>query len=210
MAGALLAIRYAREHRVPFLGTCGGFQHAVLEYARDVLGWADAEHAETAPGASRAVISPLACALVEALGTIRLVPGTRIAPALSSANRSHFRGKSPARNFRRPSRSTPPPPGASARSRSVRESWDVCPPFGTAAGRFGTANRPFGTFAKVRNPGFTGLGTDGTAVHPQSPPLPPPQYQIANPPCSTSNAASSAWPSRACPQPAIGFPRSPR
>lgn len=81
MGGALLAIRYAREHFVPFLGTCGGFQHAVLEYARNVLGWADAEHAETAPGALRAVISPLACALVEALGTVRLVPGTRIAAA---------------------------------------------------------------------------------------------------------------------------------
>lgn len=29
----------------PF-GTCGGFQHAVLEYARNVLGWADAEHGQ--------------------------------------------------------------------------------------------------------------------------------------------------------------------
>ena len=81
MDGALLAIRYAREFPVPFLGTCGGFQHAILEYARDVLGWVDAEHAETAPGAARAVISPLTCALVEAVGTVRLVPGTRIAAA---------------------------------------------------------------------------------------------------------------------------------
>lgn len=38
--GALHAIRFAREQRRPFLGTCGGFQHAVLEYARNVLGWA--------------------------------------------------------------------------------------------------------------------------------------------------------------------------
>src|SRR5262249_32742396 len=45
-AGALRAIRHARERRVPFLGTCGGFQHAVLEYARDMLQWADAAHAE--------------------------------------------------------------------------------------------------------------------------------------------------------------------
>jgi CTP synthase (UTP-ammonia lyase) len=37
MAGALLAIRHARENAVPFLGTCGGFQHAVVEYARNVL-----------------------------------------------------------------------------------------------------------------------------------------------------------------------------
>uniref|UniRef100_UPI00398FBF3A glutamine amidotransferase-related protein n=1 Tax=Pseudomonas fluorescens TaxID=294 RepID=UPI00398FBF3A len=63
--GALRAIRFAREQRRPFLGTCGGFQHAVLEYARNVLGWADAEHGELAPDAPRAVIAPLACALVE-------------------------------------------------------------------------------------------------------------------------------------------------
>ena len=36
--GALTAIRYARENSIPFLGTCGGFQHAILEYARNVLG----------------------------------------------------------------------------------------------------------------------------------------------------------------------------
>ena len=81
MEGALLAIRHARESAVPFLGTCGGFQHAVVEYARNVLGWADAQHAETAPGAARAVISPLACALVEATGVVRLFPGSRIAAA---------------------------------------------------------------------------------------------------------------------------------
>lgn len=60
MEGALLAIRHAREAAIPFLGTCGGFQHAVIGYARNVLGWADAHHAETAPGAARAVISPTA------------------------------------------------------------------------------------------------------------------------------------------------------
>jgi CTP synthase (UTP-ammonia lyase) len=81
MDGALLAIRHARENAIPFLGTCGGFQHAVVEYARNVLGWADAEHAETAPGAARAVISPLQCALVEASGSVRLFPGTRIGSA---------------------------------------------------------------------------------------------------------------------------------
>lgn len=81
MNGALLAIRYARENAVPFLGTCGGFQHMVVEYARNVLGWADAEHAETAPDASRAVIAPLECTLVEATGSVRLVPESRIAAA---------------------------------------------------------------------------------------------------------------------------------
>lgn len=81
MDGALLAIRHARESATPFLGTCGGFQHAIVEYARNVLGWADADHAETAPDAERAVISPLACSLVEATDAVRFVPGTRIAAA---------------------------------------------------------------------------------------------------------------------------------
>ncbi len=63
MDGALLAIRYAREQKRPFLGTCGGFQHAIIEYARNVLGWADADPAETAPDAARPVIAPLQCAL---------------------------------------------------------------------------------------------------------------------------------------------------
>jgi CTP synthase (UTP-ammonia lyase) len=76
--GALTAIRFARETRLPYLGTCGGFQHAVLEYARNVLGWADAEHAETAPDARRAVIAPLECSLVEVADTVKLRPGTRI------------------------------------------------------------------------------------------------------------------------------------
>ncbi|AZF28212.1 CTP synthase [Pseudomonas sp. R2-60-08W] len=82
--GALRAIRFAREQRRPFLGTCGGFQHAVLEYARNVLGWADAEHGELVPGAKRAVITPLSCALVEANDTVRLEPYTRIAQAYGS------------------------------------------------------------------------------------------------------------------------------
>lgn len=82
--GALRAIRFAREQRRPFLGTCGGFQHALLEYARNVLGWADAEHGEVAPDAKRAVITPLTCALVEATDTLRLVPYTRIADAYGS------------------------------------------------------------------------------------------------------------------------------
>jgi CTP synthase (UTP-ammonia lyase) len=84
MEGALLAIQHAREAAVPFLGTCGGFQHAVVEYARNLLGWSDAEHAETSPDSSRAVISPLACALVEAVGTVRLFPGSRIAAAYAA------------------------------------------------------------------------------------------------------------------------------
>lgn len=82
--GALRAIRFARQAGVPFLGTCGGFQHAVVEYARHVLNWADADHAETAPEAERAVISLLECGLVEACETLNAVAGSRLAAAYGS------------------------------------------------------------------------------------------------------------------------------
>ncbi len=78
MHGALEAIRFARESGVPFMGTCGGFQHAVVEYARNVLKIREADHAETAPEATVPIIALLACSLVEQTGAIRLVPGTRI------------------------------------------------------------------------------------------------------------------------------------
>ena len=81
MEGALTAIRVARERHVPFIGTCGGFQHAVIEYARNVLGWDDAEHAETSPDAQRQVIVPLLCALVEVTDAVQLVEGSRLAQA---------------------------------------------------------------------------------------------------------------------------------
>lgn len=81
MEGALRAIRFAREAGRPFLGTCGGFQHAILEYVRNVLGWADAEHAETKPEAARPVITPLSCALVEKTDTIRIRQGSILAAA---------------------------------------------------------------------------------------------------------------------------------
>lgn len=84
-AGALRAIRFAREHQRPFLGTCGGFQHAVLEYSRNVMGWADAEHGETSPESARAVLTPLTCSLVEAVDGIHLRPGSLIANAYETS-----------------------------------------------------------------------------------------------------------------------------
>lgn len=80
-AGALAAIRFARETKRPFLGTCGGFQHALIEYARNVLGLVGADHAETNPTAATLVVTPLTCSLVEATGTLRLAPGSLIRAA---------------------------------------------------------------------------------------------------------------------------------
>ncbi|OOG59814.1 CTP synthase [Rhodanobacter sp. C03] len=86
MDGALTAIQVARERHVPFLGTCGGFQHVVIEYARNVLGWTDAEHAETAPQAQRQVIVPLLCSLVEVTDAVQLVAGSRLAQAYGTTS----------------------------------------------------------------------------------------------------------------------------
>jgi CTP synthase (UTP-ammonia lyase) len=78
MEGALKAIRFARKNGVPFLGTCGGFQHALIEYARNVLGILDADHAESNPDAAIRLIAPLSCSLVESQSTIELKEGSRI------------------------------------------------------------------------------------------------------------------------------------
>lgn len=78
MDGALMAIRYARENGVPFLGTCGGFQHALIEYARNVARISNADHAETNPDAETAIVTPLACSLVDAGGTVCFASGTRL------------------------------------------------------------------------------------------------------------------------------------
>lgn len=85
MEGALGAIRHAREGGIPFLGTCGGFQHALVEYARGVLGLAGADHAETSPGAEELVVAPLACSLVERTGGLRFREGSRLHRAYGRA-----------------------------------------------------------------------------------------------------------------------------
>jgi CTP synthase (UTP-ammonia lyase) len=77
--GALAAIRFARQTGRAFLGTCGGFQHALLEYAESVWGVERPAHAEVDPDAVDPVIAPLACRLVEESGEIRFEAGSRLA-----------------------------------------------------------------------------------------------------------------------------------
>jgi len=79
MDGALGALKYAREHRIPTLGTCGGCQHMIIEYARNVLGMGEADHAEENPDASVLLITPLACSNTGVKTTCLLTPGSRIA-----------------------------------------------------------------------------------------------------------------------------------
>jgi len=72
MQGALDAIRYARENELAFLGTCGGYQHAILEYARNALGLHGADNSETNPDTDFPLINALSCALIDKDDQIKL------------------------------------------------------------------------------------------------------------------------------------------
>src|SRR6266700_3501882 len=65
MDGDLRALRYARERHIPTLGTCGGCQHMIIEYARNVLGMSEADHAEEHPDASVLLITQITCSNTE-------------------------------------------------------------------------------------------------------------------------------------------------
>ena len=54
--GKIAAIKHARENGIPFLGICLGMQCTVIEYARDVLGWKNANSTEFDGGTSHPVI----------------------------------------------------------------------------------------------------------------------------------------------------------
>jgi len=74
--GVLTAIRAARIGGIPLLGTCGGFQYLAIEFARDVCGLSDVEHAEAAPQAPHHLIVPLDCSLRGEEDTVLVAPGT--------------------------------------------------------------------------------------------------------------------------------------
>lgn len=82
--GALEAIRWAREGRHPFLGTCGGFQHMLIEFARNVAGIAAADHSETNPGGPSLVVTPLSCSMAERKGGVHFAPGSLLGNAYPS------------------------------------------------------------------------------------------------------------------------------
>lgn len=81
LSRTLEAVRFAREHNVPTLGTCGGYQHLVIEFARNVCLISEAQHAEYDPYASRLIVSRLACSLAGRDMEVSLKPGSRTAAA---------------------------------------------------------------------------------------------------------------------------------
>jgi CTP synthase (UTP-ammonia lyase) len=86
--GALAAARTARENGIPYLGTCGGFQHALVEYARNVCGLTTVQHAEIAPDAADLLITPLDCSLAGHEEAVMVVPGTLAARILGPGRRT--------------------------------------------------------------------------------------------------------------------------
>ena len=64
--GKIIAARYAREHKVPFLGVCLGFQIATIEIARDMLGLTKANSTEFDPGTP----NPVICIMNEQKGIV--------------------------------------------------------------------------------------------------------------------------------------------
>jgi CTP synthase (UTP-ammonia lyase) len=78
MDGALDAIRVAREGGVPFIGTRGGSQHAVIEYARNVLGLEEAGHAEYDTDAPQPLVSALSCSPLGQTMRVRIEPGSKV------------------------------------------------------------------------------------------------------------------------------------
>ena len=69
------AIRRARENGIPFLGTCGGLQYAVIESVRNWLGGA-ASHEESDGVADDNVVTKLACSLYGEVRQVVPSPGT--------------------------------------------------------------------------------------------------------------------------------------
>lgn len=82
--GALLAIRHARENLIPYLGTCGGFQHALMEYSRNVLR-RSAAHQELDADAPHPLIVQLTCSLLGTKSTVLTEPHSWLATVLGGA-----------------------------------------------------------------------------------------------------------------------------
>ncbi|MDD3221898.1 MAG: CTP synthase [Lachnospiraceae bacterium] len=72
--GKITAIKYARENNVPFLGLCLGMQMAIVEFARNVIGYEDAHSAELNPTTTHPVIHimPDQHGITDLGGTLRL------------------------------------------------------------------------------------------------------------------------------------------
>jgi CTP synthase (UTP-ammonia lyase) len=74
--GVVAVIQWAREQKIPFLGTCAGLQFALIEYSCNVLRATNNTNAEMDPTAPDPLIAPLVCSLFGTDGDVSLVPGS--------------------------------------------------------------------------------------------------------------------------------------
>ncbi|MBR4653374.1 MAG: CTP synthase [Kiritimatiellae bacterium] len=97
--GKIAAIRYAREKKIPFLGICLGMQCTVIEYARDVLDWEDANSTEFDENTTHPVIDLMEeqRGITQKGGTMRLGAYPCLLKKGSLAARLYGRGARPAR-----------------------------------------------------------------------------------------------------------------
>ena len=65
MKNVIDTITYVRQNNIPTFGNCGGFQHMIIEYARNICGIFNADHEETNPESKELLISKLSCSLIE-------------------------------------------------------------------------------------------------------------------------------------------------
>ena len=84
--GVLLIIQYARENNIPLLGTCGGFQNILIEYARNKLMIEEAGHEEHDPNASKLVINKLTCSLVGQKGEVIIKSHSKVSGIYQKSN----------------------------------------------------------------------------------------------------------------------------
>lgn len=91
MEGVLNAVQYARAHNIPTLGTCAGFQHMLIEVARNLCGLDKADHEETSTENTDFVISKLTCSLVGQEEDLKVIDkDSKISELLP---KGHFKGK---------------------------------------------------------------------------------------------------------------------
>ena len=72
------AIEIARRRGIPFLGTCAGYQHALLEFARHELGITEAASSEDDPDTAEPVIHALSCGLIDVSESVAVDAGSRL------------------------------------------------------------------------------------------------------------------------------------
>src|SRR5205807_1807714 len=131
--GKIQAVRYAREHDVPYLGICLGMQVAIVEYARHVLGFADANSTEF----NRATAHPVIALISEWNDQMRGSPPRATAMRCSPASFAPH-----ARSARRSCPRRPAPEGASSALCALRRLRAYLAPCSSRDTRSGTGG-PF-------------------------------------------------------------------